>query len=181
VKAHIWSSSDVLLDRLPAHYGAEAAPARQSLRDNIEAALVQVWPDENFHPSSVAAVGTAPEAILGTIQSLPPQNDGQRALKSQALATGTNLAQARWLLAAQATESPIPIPFLVILVFWLCIILASFGLCAPANVTVVATLGVCALSIAGAIFLILELPMPFARRHSRVERTFRSALAYLGQ
>ena len=132
---------------------------------------MQVWPDENFHPSSVAAVGTAPEAILGTIQSLSPQNDEQRALKSQALATGTSLAQARWLLAAQATESSIPIPFLVILVFWPCVIFASFGLYAPANVTVVATLGVCALSIAGAIFLILELAMPFARRHSRVERT----------
>jgi hypothetical protein len=99
----------VLLDRLLAHYGAEAKPARESLRGSVEAAFAQVWPDENFHPTSVATAGTAPEAIWELIQSLSPQNDGQRALKSQALVTATNLSQARWLLAAQATESPIPV------------------------------------------------------------------------
>ena len=171
----------VLLDRLLAHYGAEAKPARQSLRDNIEAGLAQIWPDENFHPTSVAAAGTAPEAILELIQSLSPQNDGQRALKSQALATASNLAQARWLLAAQATENPIPVPFLVILVFWLCIIFASFGLYAPGNLTVVATLGVCALSVAGAIFLILELALPFAGIIRVSSAPFRSVLSHLGQ
>jgi hypothetical protein len=35
------------------------------------------------------------------------------------------------------------------------IIFASFGFYAPANLTIVATLGVCALPVAGAIFLIL--------------------------
>jgi hypothetical protein len=170
----------ILLDRLLAHYGPDAQPVRQSLRDNVEAALVQVWPDENFHPASVAAVSTAPEAILEMIQSLSPQSDGQRALKSQALTTAINLTQSRWLLAAQTTESPIPIPFLIILVFWLCIIFASFGLYAPANVTVVSTLGVCALSVAGAIFLILELAMPFAGVIRVSSAPFRSALAQLG-
>jgi hypothetical protein len=38
----------VLLDRLLAHYGPEAKPARQSLRATVEAALAQIWPDENF-------------------------------------------------------------------------------------------------------------------------------------
>ena len=115
------------------------------------------------------------------IQSLSPQNDTQRSVKSQALATGTNLAQSRWLMDAQTTESPIPIPFLVVLVFWLCIIFASFGLYAPGNSTVVATLGVCVLSVAGAIFLILELALPFAGVIRVSSAPLRGALAHLGQ
>jgi hypothetical protein len=37
----------------------------------------------------------------------------------------------------------------------------SFGLFAPHNLTVVATLLVCAISVSGAIFLIVELDRPF--------------------
>jgi hypothetical protein len=47
-------------------------------------------------------------------------------------------------------------PFLVVMVFWLAVIFASFGLFAPRNATVIANLFVCALSVSGAIFLILE-------------------------
>jgi hypothetical protein len=42
------------------------------------------------------------------------------------------------------------VPFLVVAVFWLCIIFASFGLFATRNTTVVTVLGVCALSVSGA-------------------------------
>jgi hypothetical protein len=47
------------------------------------------------------------------------------------------------------------------MVFWLAMLFASFSLFARPNVTVVATLLVCALSVAGAVFLILELDRPF--------------------
>ena len=102
-------------------------------------------------------------------------------MRAQVLASATGPAQARWLLFAQSTESPIPVPFLIVLVFWLCIIFASFGLYAPANPTVVATLGVCALSVAGAIFLILELALPFAGVIRVSSASLRGALAHLGR
>ncbi len=51
--------------------------------------------------------------------------------------------------------------FLVILVFWLTVLFVSFGLFAPTNATVIATLFLCALSVSGAVFLILELAEPF--------------------
>jgi hypothetical protein len=170
-----------LLDRLLAHYGPEARPARQSLRAIVEAALAQVWPDENFHPTKLAPANAAPEAIYEVIEGLSPQGEMQRSLRAQALATATGLAQARWLLSAQATQSPIPLPFLVVLVFWLCIIFASFGLYAPANPTVIATLGLCALSVAGAIFLILELALPFVGVIRVSSAPLRGALGQLGR
>jgi hypothetical protein len=75
----------------------------------------------------------------------------------------------------------IPIPFLVVLVCWLTIIFVSFGLYAPPNATVVTVLFVCALSIAGAIFLILELDQPFAGWIRIPSAPLRNVLTHLGQ
>ena len=69
------------------------------------------------------------------------------------------------MLAAQA-GSAILRSFLIILVCWVTVSFVSFGLFAPTNATVVATLLVCALSVSAAIFLILELDQPFPGDHS---------------
>jgi hypothetical protein len=55
----------------------------------------------------------------------------------------------------------VPLPFLVVLLFWLTITFASFGLFGPRNGTVLAVLFVCALSVGSAVFLILEMDGPF--------------------
>ena len=57
--------------------------------------------------------------------------------------------------------SSIPLPFLVVLLFWLTITFASFGLFAPRNAMVITVLFVCALSVGGAVFLIVEMDGPF--------------------
>jgi hypothetical protein len=48
----------------------------------------------------------------------------------------------------------------VVLLFWLMIIFASFGLFAPRNTTVVVVFVLCALSVAGSVFLVLEMDRP---------------------
>ena len=52
---------------------------------------------------------------------------------------------------------------------------------APRNETVVASLFVCALSVSGAIFLILEMNSPFAGIVKISSAPMREALAHLGQ
>jgi hypothetical protein len=49
------------------------------------------------------------------------------------------------------------LPFLVVLIFWLAILFASFSLFADNNATTVVALCIFALSASAAIFLILEL------------------------
>jgi len=66
----------------------------------------------------------------------------------------------RLLMVAQK-GSAVNMPFLVVVVFWLTINFMSFGLLAPSNPTAISTLLVCALSVACAFFLILELDRPF--------------------
>jgi hypothetical protein len=67
------------------------------------------------------------------------------------------------------------------LVFRLCIIFASFRLFAPRNAIVISTFFVCALSVAGAIFLILELGQSFEGLFQVSGDPLRAALAELGQ
>ena len=80
---------------------------------------------------------------------------------SGALDLADELTHTRLLLAEQAASS-IQAPFLLVLVLWLGIIFASFGLFAPRNGTVYAVIALSALSLSTAVFLILELDQPFA-------------------
>jgi hypothetical protein len=75
----------------------------------------------------------------------------------------------------------VPAPFLVVVIFWLTVTFTSFGLYAPRNATVLAVLGVAAMSVAGAVFLILELDGPFEGVIKVSSGPFRYALANLGQ
>lgn len=152
----------VMLDRTMAEYGPETREARDLLRQLIAMKIRQVWPDErtgNLDPGAISR-GSGIEAIQLRLLALAPQNDAQRWLKSTALEISRNIAEARWLVAEQAGSS-IQWPFLTILVFWLAAIFASFGLFAPVNGSVITVLFICALSVAGSIYLIVEMDQPY--------------------
>ena len=75
----------------------------------------------------------------------------------------------------------VSLPLLVILVLWLTIIFISFGLFAPFNATVVGSLVASALSVSGAIFLILDMHRPYSGLIQISSAPLRFALAHLGQ
>jgi len=103
----------------------------------------------------------------------------QRSLKSQAVQIATDLGQMRWLLFEQ-TESSISLAMLIVLISWLAIIFMSAVLFAPPNATVIVAVMLAALSVAGAIFLILELDMPFDGVIQISPAPMRNALIHLG-
>jgi hypothetical protein len=169
----------VFLDRILAHYGAEAKEAREQLRSAVADLLDRTWPEAGSRSGQLTAPGEY-ESVYDTIQALAPLSEAQRSLQAAALKTGGDIAQARWLLFAQKGSS-IPVPFLVVLVFWLAILFASFSLFARPNATVVATLLICALSVASAVFLILELDRPFEGLLKIPSDPLRGALDQLGR
>jgi hypothetical protein len=97
--------------------------------------------------------------LLDRVANLSPKTDAQRFMQSQALRLLAGLGDIRLLLNEQARGS-ISWPFLVVLVFWLTVLFVGFGLFARTNPTVVVALFLGAISVAGAIFLILELSGP---------------------
>ena len=173
----------IFLDRALAHYGPEAKDAREMLKASVADMLQRTWPEENGQVGrTVAKTGTEGryEELYEKIQELAPQNDAQRTFQAQAMKTAMDLGQARWLLFAQKGRS-IPTPFLVVMVCWLALLLGSFSLFAPRNVTVVVTLLICALAVSSAIFLILELDQPFGGIIQISSAPVREALAQLGR
>jgi hypothetical protein len=168
----------VFLDRVLANYGTETAETRDLLRRSVGSAINRMWPDSKV-AAQLDPSATSGEAFFNSIQQLSPQNDAQRSLKSQAVQVTTDVGQMRWLLFEQ-TESSISPPMLIVLVAWLAIIFMSVGLFAPPNATVIVALMLSALSVAGAIFLILELDMPFDGVIQISSAPMRNALNHLG-
>ena len=58
------------------------------------------------------------------------------------------------------TGHNIPIPFLVLLIFWLAIVFASVGVFAPANAITIVALLLCSVAVAGGTALIEDLDDP---------------------
>jgi hypothetical protein len=173
------STNVILLDRIMAHYGSETKEARELLRQSVVQFIDQIWSGARSRPTQSAQPGRA-EGLYERIQALSPQNESQRWIQAQALTIAISLGQTRWLLVGQSGSS-IPVPFLVVLVFWLAVIFVSWGLFAPRNATVIATLFVCALSFSCAVFLILELDRPFEGLIQISSAPMRDALAVLGR
>jgi hypothetical protein len=104
--------------------------------------------------------GRGIETIQQQILNLAPNDDAQRWFKATALDISNDIAQTRWM-AVVNTDRSILLPFLAVLTFWTAAIFVIFGIFAPRNVSMFSTLAICALSIAGAIFLIVEMDQPF--------------------
>lgn len=174
------SANVAFLDRVLAHYGPETKDARDLLRHAVGRWLDQIWSKDSARSEQLAPTAAGGEVFYDKVQALVPQNDAQRSLQAQALSLALNIGQARWLMFEQ-TGSSISMPLLVVVVFWLTLVFVSYGLFAPANATVIATLLLCTLSVSGALFLVLEMDRPFAGLIQIPSAPLRNALAHLGQ
>jgi hypothetical protein len=169
----------MFLDRVLANYGPATKETRELLGRSVARAVARMWPDKNSEQAQLDPNAAPGEAMYNSIQQLTPENDLQSAIKSQAWATNMELSQLRWLEFEQASAS-ISTPLLFILTLWLAILFGSFGLFSPSNSTVVASLMLAAMSVSGAIFLILELDHPFDGIMQIPAAPFLDAISHLG-
>jgi hypothetical protein len=169
----------VLLDRVLAHYGPETKDARDFLRSEVAKAIERIWPRDTSLPPQLEPVGGI-ETLYDKVQDLSPGTDEQRALQARAVNMLFDLGQSRILLMEEGTSS-VSFPLLTVVVFSLTICFASFSLNAPTNPTVIATFLLSALSIAGVIFLIVEMYSPFHGLIQVSSAPVRDALSHLGR
>jgi hypothetical protein len=172
------AANTVLLDRVLEHYGPAAADIRGVLKIAVTRLIAQVWSNSGA-AGPLPAQGTM-EAVFDKVQELVPRSDAQHMLQSQAESILINFGQARSLLLAQSGTS-ISTPFLVVVVFWVSMLFVSFGLFAPRNAVAIVTLFVAAISVAGALFLILELDRPFSGLIQISSAPLRNALLVIGK
>ena len=168
----------ILLDALLEQYGPEAHNLRVIFRGAVGPMADRIW-NEGGKDNSAPFVATSQAmAFINKVQELQPTNDTKRTLQTRVLNAIAELTQSRLALFSQAHDS-ISLPFLAILIFWLTIIFASFGLFVRPNPIVIITFIVGALSVSGAIFLILEMDQPFAGLMQISSVPVRNALAPL--
>jgi hypothetical protein len=179
---HQMAANTVLLDRALLQFGPEAGETRATLRTTLVSLIDHLWPANAYQPAGLddPEFAANASALIESIRSLPAKSESQILIKSQALQVSMELGRARWQLH-RWEDSSIPVPFLVILNFWLAILFLSFGLFTPRNATVFAVLFVCAVSVAGALFLIVELDQPFAGLMRISSAPLTNALAQIGK
>jgi hypothetical protein len=172
----------VLLDRTLTHYGPDAKAPRELLRGIVASAIARLWPADGSPKSGLEASEFTANgnALYEAIRDLTPKTDAQRASQSQALQISADVGRTR-LLLSQRDEGSIPKPFLGILMFWLSVLFISFGLFSPGNGTVIVVLIVCALSVASALLLIVDMSEPFTGLFQISSSSLRNALGQLGQ
>ena len=175
---------DVLtLDRLLARYGPETREIRGNVQHIVASRTDMIWPQQgSAHPADLDPLGAAAtlERLADQIRALTPRDDSQRALQSRAQDLFEALLRARWITFSGGVTS-VPLLFLWVLLCWLTLTFASFGLFAPRNAMVIGVLFVCALSVGGAVFLIAEMDGPFDGVLKVSAEPFRYAITHLNQ
>jgi hypothetical protein len=170
----------LLLDRTLKFYGPGAKEARDGLRDAIVQTHDRIWSREGVRPENLDSRATqnTVNAHIEQLLSLSPKTDAERMMQSRAVQESESITQSRLLMFEQLGGS-ISWPFLTVLVFWICVLFLGFGLFARFNTTVTVALLVGALSVAGAIFLILELSEPYSGLMRISDAPLRNAMAQI--
>jgi hypothetical protein len=149
------------LDRTLARYGPETREIRAAMKEALGRKIETTWPRDPASPARIdpaESVGSM-ESLAVSIGTLKPGNDEQRRLQERARDLTEALLTQRWL-AVSDDASAIPLVFLLILALWLTISFVSFGLFAPQNGTVITMFVLSALSVASAVFIVLEMDRP---------------------
>ena len=176
------SAKILLLDRILADYGPETRAAREQLRKVVATMIETIWPDEKSAASGLTAYEQmhGMEDVQMTLLKITPTTEAQRQMYTTAQNLIDQLRESRWLLIEQG-QKVIPLPFLVILLFWVTMLHISFGLFAPRNATVITVLLISALSVSGAIFIILDMTHPLQGTVKISSAPMRNALEHLGR
>jgi hypothetical protein len=151
----------IQLDRLLRRYGPEADDERDLLRRYMAMRFQDLFPQGGAKPVfQNPRTITLFEELEDRLAAMEGHSTQQRWLLSQAQSRTTDLTEVRWLLVEQEGLG-IPVPVLLVVLFWLCLLFMSFGLFSPPNATITVVLFLCAVAVAGAIQTILDLSRPF--------------------
>jgi hypothetical protein len=171
----------IFADRSLALYGSEAKEARIALHELVASLIEQIQSKPgDLRQSSSSELKASALDFYQIVRKLSPDNDEQRTLKAEVLRISLQVAQIRASALAQEATS-IPIPFLIVLIFWLALLFMGFGLFAPPNLTVLAALCACAFAVAAAIFMIVEMDEAFIGVMRISSEPLRNALAVISK
>jgi hypothetical protein len=159
--AHLIATEMILLDRTLRRYGPEADDMRARLLAYARHARDSTRPKED---PLIMGDPVSEQLLTATgddLKSLKPESAEQTELAQDAHAIYQTIYELRWELVEQA-EGTLPLPLLVMLIAWLMLMFGSLGYRAPDNGVVICAFVLAAALIAGTIYLILDMDLPFS-------------------
>ena len=151
------------LDQALAQYGPETKPARDRLRDAVQKAYDAFWGGGQPDPA-ILSVANPIAAYAGTkafLATLNPTTDVQKQALASANALAAQIEHGRILMNLQVASHPVSAGLLVVLLIWAVVLFFGMGLFVQSNNIVLSTMAFGALCVAFAIFLMLELGLPY--------------------
>ena len=179
------------LDQCLRNIGPGGEHSRGLLKSYTAAVIASTWPLEPRpvgvdYPdtSTMPQVGSSP--VLASLMNridlelrhMQPADSFQASVRQDCLATFHDVARAR-LLVIESVSRRISVPFQGILVFWLMIVFATFGLAAPRNSLSLIGIILCAVSLSSALFVIADLGQPYGGLFAISSADMRTALAQM--
>ena len=171
------------LDQTLGELGPAGAFARERLKATIEDAYNAFWGSESVDPKrlSVSVPLASRKAIKAFLGSITPTSEEEK----QALASVSTLAdqitRSRLLMSLQVAGRPVSPGLVFILVLWAVALFFAFGIFAKSNALVVTAMAAGAVCIAFALFLILELGLPYTGVFRISPSALQEAIAHLGE
>jgi hypothetical protein len=182
----------IQLDTALRQYGPEAQQPRSLLRAYTAAAIAATWPSERSPTGSYprftadlnhdkledVSLGDMLNASFIAVRKLQPADSYQQHTQAECIARFERVIRARWKLIEEA-HSSISKPFLTTLTFWLMIIFLGFGIVAPRNALALVMIMLGAVSIASAVYVIVDLDTPLTGPIVSSSQPMRDALIHL--
>jgi hypothetical protein len=158
-----FASRAILLDQALAQYGPEARPLRDRMKEGLTQSYQLFWRGADVDPNQlrVDVALTRWQPIMDSLKSLNPSTAAQKeALSAASLNLGL-MEQTRLLMSLQLA-SPIAWSLVIIVVAWSLFLFCGFGVLSGTNPTTLGVLGLGAVSVASAMYLILDLSQPYS-------------------
>ncbi|MBV9537983.1 MAG: hypothetical protein JOY70_03500 [Acidisphaera sp.] len=177
------------LDQCLRDVGPAGDAARADMRSYVAAVIASTWPAEK-PPSGVTYPNTKDMPLLGAtpvlaglmnrigqqVDGLAASTPAQSHVADRCRSVYDQVQTARRAVI-EDVRGGLSAPFYRMLVFWLIVIFASFGLISPRHSLSMITIVLCAFSLSTALFVVVDLDRPYGGVFAISSSTMREALA----
>jgi hypothetical protein len=157
------ASRAVLVDQALAEYGPEAKPARDLMKQALTESYDLFWRGADADPAQLKVEVALKRwgQVVSALSALDPKTPAQKDAFAAAKANLGLMEQTRFLMSLQLS-SPIAWSLVTSVILWSMFLFCGFGVLSGTNPTTVVALALGAISVASAMFLILDLTEPYS-------------------
>jgi hypothetical protein len=157
------ASRVLLVDQALAEYGPEAKPERNLMKQALTQSYDLFWRGADADPTQLKVEVALDrwQPIANALGALDPKTPTQKDALAAAKANFALMEQTRLLMSLQLS-SPVAWSLVTSVILWSMFLFCGFGVLSGTNPTTIIALALGAISVASAMFLILDLTQPYS-------------------